>query len=136
MATAELGLSALTGAILIVIGIIAIIAYVYQAIVWSTIAKKLKYKKHWLAWIPIANFFLMPILAKKNWTWGFIVIAFFLTSIPIVGWVLYAVALIFSIYWLTLIFKQRKYSPWLVILLFIPLVNFVILGFLAWADRK
>jgi hypothetical protein len=136
MAVTDLNALTLVGAVLIWFIVFGIISYVYQALAWSTIAKKLKYKKHWLAWIPFASFFLMPILAKKKWTWGFVVLLFFFTSIQVLGWILYIIALVFSLYWMTIIFKRRKYSPWLVILMVIPLVNFVMIGFLAWANRK
>ena len=40
--------------------------YVYFAFAFMTIAKKLGYDKPWLAWIPIANIFLFPILATNE----------------------------------------------------------------------
>jgi hypothetical protein len=138
-------------AILIIIGIGI---YVYQSLVWQTIAKKLKYKNAWLAWIPIANFFLLPILAKKKWTWGLIIflplvlLPFLL--LPIIGMILYWLSIIFiilmMIVWTWDIYEKRKYPGWLSLapaFLFIPIINviaiiahFVILGFVAWFDRK
>ena len=32
-----------------------ILIYVYTSLAWSEIGRKLKYKKRWLAWIPIAR---------------------------------------------------------------------------------
>ena len=46
----------------VVILTIVIVVYVYFALAWMTIAKKLKYKKPWLAWIPLANYFLFSKL--------------------------------------------------------------------------
>jgi hypothetical protein len=46
--------------------------YIYFALAMSTIAKKLKCKHYWLAWIPFANLFLFPMLAKRKWGWGFL----------------------------------------------------------------
>jgi hypothetical protein len=125
--------SALFGAFLVLGIIIAIVLYVYSALVWSTIAKKLGYAKPWLAWVPIANLFLLPILAKKNWAWGFIFL------VPIVN-------IVFFIIWTWNIFEQRKYPGWLSlvpILNIIPVVGWlasiaflVILGMVAWADKK
>lgn len=124
--------AAFFGAFLL-LGIIMIIAlYIYTALAWSSIAKKLKYKNHWLAWIPIANFFLMPILAKKHWAWGFIFL------VPIVN-------IVFFIIWTWNIFEQRRYPGWLSlipILGVIPVVGglamiayLVILGLVAWKDN-
>ena len=97
--------------ILMIVGI-----YVYFAFAWMTIAKKLKYENAWLAWIPIANLFLLPILAKKHWAWGF----FFL--IP-------PVYLILSIFWLWLIYEERNYPGELSLIMigfFIPFISFLV----------
>ncbi|MDD3178431.1 MAG: hypothetical protein PHR26_02840 [Candidatus ainarchaeum sp.] len=113
--------------------ILGIAMYVYMALVWQTIAKKLKYNKPWLAWIPIANFFLLPILAKKEWGYGFL---FF---IPIVN-------IVFFIIWTWKIYERRNFPGWLSLiplLSIIPLINFlvmpaelVVLGIVAWSKKK
>jgi len=160
----NLGLGDITGiAALLGVGFIVVLTiflllgaalYIYQSLAWQSIAKKLKYKKPWLAWIPIANFFLLPILAKKKWTWGLIVLIPFILLpfliIPVVGFILYWLAIIFiilmAIIWTWDIYEKRKYPGWLSLgpaFIFIPIVNiiafvahFVILGFVAWYDRK
>lgn len=118
---------------LVLIVIIAIALYVYTALVWSTIAKKLGYAKPWLVWIPIANLFLLPILAKKHWAWGFIFL------VPIAN-------IVFFIIWTWNIFEQRKYPGWLSLMPIasaIPFIGWlagiawlVILGMVAWVDKK
>ena len=128
-----LGLGAWAAMGFFLIFLIAVAVYVYTAFVWMTIAKKLKYDKPWLAWIPVANFFLFPILAKKKWTWGFIVL------VPIVN-------IVFMIIWTWNIYEQRKYPGWLSlapIISIIPVIGglgalaqFVIWGLVAWSDRK
>jgi len=125
--------AALFGAFLVFGIIMLIVLYVYCALVWSTIAKKLKYKNAWLAWIPIANIFLTPILAKKKWPWGFIIL------VPIVG-------AVFFFIWTWNIFEQRKYPGWLCLvplLVVIPFIGWVaylayliIIGLVAWNDKK
>ncbi|MEM4702967.1 MAG: hypothetical protein QXP53_00555 [Candidatus Pacearchaeota archaeon] len=114
--------------VLVIIGL-----YIYNAFVWMTIAKKLHYKKPWLAWIPIASTFLIPILAKKHWAWGFI---FF---VPIAN-------IVFLIIWTWDIFKQRNYPGELSLILigfFIPIIlvlafiaYLVVQGLVAWQDRN
>jgi len=126
------GMMAMMAAFAGIFIIVGIALYVYYALVWMTIAKKLKYKKPWLAWIPVANFFLIPILAKKDWVWGFM---FF---VPIAG-------AVFFFIWTWNIYEQRKYPGWLClapVLGFIPVVGFlggiaqlVIMGLVAWMDR-
>ena len=120
------------GGILLMV-LISIAAYVYFALVWSSIAKKLGYEKHWLAWIPVANMFLYPILAGKKWGNGF--------------WLLLpGVNFILMIIWSWKIFEKRNYSGWwnvLLIATIIPAVGVlcglayaILLGFVAWNDRK
>lgn len=111
-----------------------IVAYVYFALVLSTIARKLKHKDlAWLAWVPIAQFFLLPILNKKEWYWGFIFL------VPIVN-------IVFAIIWTWGIFEKRKYPGWLSLIClagFVPilswlafLANAVVWGLVAWKDQK
>jgi hypothetical protein len=127
------GFAAILAVGIVFIIIIAIALYIYNALVWSTIAKKLGYGKPWLAWIPVANLFLLPILAKKHWAWGFIFL------VPIVN-------VVFFIIWTWNIFEQRKYPGWLSLVPIagvIPVVGglasiafLVILGMVAWKDMK
>ncbi len=101
--------------------------YVYYALAWSTIAKKLKYKKPWLAWIPVAQLFLIPILAKKKWVWGFMFL------VPIAN-------IVFCIIWTWKIFEKRKYPGWLSLSMIIPKVGGILyliaIGFVAWGKKK
>ena len=96
-----------TGA-LITIGIMAAIAiligiYVYFALALSTIGKKLKYKKSWLAWIPIANLAMILQLGKFHWAYIFLIL------IPIFGWIALFILLIIANW---RIFEKRKYPGW------------------------
>jgi hypothetical protein len=115
--------------ILLILFIFLLVAYIYYCLVWYTLANKLKYKNAWIAWIPIANLFLLPILAKKHWALGFLLL------IPVVN-------LVFSIIWSWEIYKRRKFSGALslikagyIIPLLIPFVfiaDFVIMGLIAF----
>jgi len=139
------------GALIAFFVVIMIALYVYQSLAWYSIAKKLKYKKAWLAWIPIANFFLLPILAKKNYNWGWIILIPFLLMpimiIPLIGVVIYFLGIIFviamSIFWMWDIFEKRKVPGWLSLapaFMFIPIINIfaiiahlIIIGIVAWS---
>ena len=124
-------LTSLIGALAGLFFLIVIGLYVYTALAFMTIAKKLRYDKPWLAWIPVANLFLIPILAKKNWAWGFIFL------VPIVN-------IVFFFIWMWNIYEQRKYPGWLSLVpllgfipfigIFVSLANLIILGFVAWKD--
>ncbi|MFA5745316.1 MAG: hypothetical protein WCX82_00735 [archaeon] len=98
-ATAGLIVGLIIAAVVVfIIALLFIIAiYIYTSWAMYVIAKKLKYKKAWLAWIPVANLFLLPILAKWKWGYGFLLL------IPIAN-------LVFAIIWTWEIYKRRGYS--------------------------
>jgi hypothetical protein len=110
--------------------------YVYHALVWQTIAKKLKHKYPWLAWIPFANASMILQLGGFHWAWIFLVL------IPIFGWIAIFVLLIISSW---RILRKRKYPGGLSLLLIPSLIPYigiifgiaymVILGFVAWKDK-
>ena len=111
--------------------IILLALYVYTSFAWMTIAKKLKYKKAWLAWIPIVNGAMILQLGEFHWAWIFLVL------IPILGWIPLIILLIISCW---RIFEKRKYPGWFSLAGIIPkvggILSLVILGFVAWGDRK
>lgn len=128
-------LMALGGIVIGLILVTLLVFYVYFALVMMTIAGKLKYDKGWLAWIPLVQFVLFPILAKKKqraWPWVFILL------IPIVN-------IVFIIMWSWKIFERRKYPGPLALVCLagvIPFIgwiagiaNAVIWGLVAWYDR-
>jgi hypothetical protein len=129
--------AALFGAFLLLSIIIAIASYVYFALVWFTIAKKLGYKNPWLAWIPVANLAMILQLGGFHWAW------IFLLLIPILGWIAVFVLMIISTW---RIFEKRKYPGWLSLAPLLSINPFiggiagiaflVILGIVAWVDKK
>ncbi|MFA5259487.1 MAG: hypothetical protein WC979_08665 [Candidatus Pacearchaeota archaeon] len=124
-------LGVLVGVALIITLLIFFSLYIYTAFAWMTIGKKLGCKKSWLAFIPIANLFLLPMIAKKHWAWGW-------------WFLLPPVYFILAIIWVWQIYERRNYPgalSLLLILWILPiwgiglLVNLVIFGFVAWKDR-
>ena len=115
-------LAALMGGafLLFFLGFIAA-AYVYMSLALQTIANKTSTANSWLAWIPIANLFLMLNVAKKPAWW------FILFLIPLVGVVMLIIV------WMA-IAEARGKPNWWGILMIVPLANFVVPGYLAWAD--
>ena len=127
------GLAAGAIVILIFVLIICLLfligAYIYYCLVWYNFSKKLKYRNAWLAWIPVANLFLLPILAKKHWAFGFLLL------IPIAN-------LVFAIIWSWDIYKRRKFSGALSLVKagyiipplipFVFIADFVIMGIIAF----
>jgi hypothetical protein len=105
--------------------------YVYFALAWQTIAKQLKHKKAWIAWIPIANIALMLQLGGFNWGWVFLIL------IPILGWIALFILLIIATW---RIFEKRKYPGWLSLSMILPKVGGILyliaIGFVAWGKKK
>ncbi len=109
---------------------VMIAAYVYFALALQTIAKKTGTENPWLAWIPFANMYLMTQIAQVDWWW--FLVALGVNFVPFVGWI---AAMGIVIWWLWLIAERRDYPGWIAILAVIPLVNLIVIGFLAWRDQ-
>jgi len=129
MASGIIGAVIAIGVIIAILVFIAI--YIYYALAWQTIARKLKFKKAWLAWIPIANWTMILRLGGFHWAWIFLIL------IPIAGWIALFILCIIS-HWR--IFEKRKYPGWFSLSMIIPKVGGILyliaIGFVAWADKK
>ena len=108
--------------------LIGIALYIYQAIVLMTIAKKTKTQNEWLAWLPIANIYLMTQIAKVP---GWVTLAILLALIPLIGGLIF-----FAVYiWLWWKIAEARQKPgWMALLMIIPIANLVIMGIIAWKD--
>ena len=123
-----IGLGAL-GALVGAYFIFVIILYVYFAFALMTIAKKTNTPNAWLAWIPIANHYLMTQIAGLS---GWHTVFFLLMFIPVIG----AIAFLgITIWWFWRICEVRNRPGWWALLLLVPVVNLVIPGILAWKDN-
>lgn len=121
--------------VLIAIGIMfliifIIVIYVYTSYAWMIIARKLKYKREWLAWIPIANWAMVLQLGGYHWAWVF------LALIPVLGWIALFIMLIVANW---RIFERRNYPGWFSLSMIIPKVGgilyLVAIGFVAFKDK-
>jgi hypothetical protein len=128
-----------TGVLFLGIGA-GLIFYVYMAICIMFIAQKTGTKYPWLAWIPIANVFLMAMIAKKPWWWALIIVLAYVIAwgamngnITWLGFLLYIVVLVFAILIWVPICQARSRPGWWVIFLLIPIVNLVFIGILAFS---
>ncbi len=100
-----------------------VLFYIYLAVCLQVLAKKTSTENSWMAWIPIANIFLMINIAKKPLWW------FILIFIPIVNIV------IGILLWMAIAERRGKES-WIGILLIVPVVGIAIPGYLAFFDYK
>jgi len=139
--------------------IIQVAAYVWFALCLHIIAKKADTRHPWLAWIPIANLYLMCRVAGKPVWWiaifcltAILAVPVSLASVMLIAWAmageipawfmpLCAVEIVlgliswalFIIIWMA-IAKARHKPSWLGILMIIPIANLVIPGILAFSD--
>ncbi|MBN2187089.1 MAG: hypothetical protein JW732_06530 [Dehalococcoidia bacterium] len=102
--------------------IIEIVLCIYVALCLQNIARKTDTEPEWLAWIPIANLYLMCKIAQKPWWW---VLLFF---IPIANIV------ILVLVWMR-IAEARDKNRWLGLLILVPLANLIFLGYLAFSGK-
>jgi len=107
---------------------LGILFYIYFSLCLQFIAQKTNNGPVWLAWVPIGNLFLMCKIASLSYYWLLIVLLGF---IPIIGPL---ANLAFSIFVWYRIALARNKPGWLAILLIIPLVNLIIMGYLAFSE--
>jgi len=101
--------------------LVYIALYAYSAFCLQSIAKRTNTENGYLAWIPIANIYLMCKIAGKPGWW------LLLLFIPLVNIV------IGIILWVG-IAKACGKPGWLGILVFVPIVDLVVIGYLAFGE--
>ena len=106
--------------------VVVLALYIYTSIALMTIAHKTRTRNAWLAWIPIANFYLVTQIAGVSGLWTLALLA---ALVPFVGPLLLAGVGIW-LFWR--VAEKRRFPGWISLLLLIPVVNLVILGILAW----
>lgn len=95
--------------------------YVWVALTLYVIAQKTGTSNAWLAWIPIANLYLMCKVAGMSGWWT---ILFF---VPLANLVLAIIV------WME-IARARNRPSWLGILMIIPVVNLIVAGVVAFSE--
>jgi len=119
-------MAAIMAAMVGMVWIINIVTYIFVAFCLHMIARKTKTEHGWLAWIPIANVYLMCKIAERPWWWVLVLI-----FVPIVNIVFLVIV------WMG-IAEARDKNKWLGILIIVPIANYVLFGYLAFSggDRR
>lgn len=112
------------------VGLLAIALYVYGSLALMTIAKRTKTENAWLAWIPIANIYLMMRIGKLP-TWSLALWA--LIFVPMLGGL---TAAGMNVWYWWMIAERRGKEGWWGILMLVPILNLVLLGILAWGEDE
>ena len=108
--------------LLIIILLIAVAAYIFFAYCLTKIAEKTGQENHaWMAWIPIANFFLIIRMAGRPTWWGASIL---LAMIPIVNFIGAPLVLVVSIIcWMEIARRCGHDSWWGIIAALIGIVG-------------
>ena len=109
--------------------IVLLAFYIYKSVALMKIAKRLRHKHAWLAWIPIADVAMVLQLGDFHWAWIFLIL------IPIFGWVaLYVLFIIAN--WR--IFEECDYPGWFSLSLLIPKIGIIlyliVIGLIVWSN--
>lgn len=101
--------------------VVFLVIYAYLAYSLQVIADKTSTENSWLAWIPIANIYLMCKIAGKPGWW------LILFLIPVVN-------IVIGIIVLMKIAELRGKPSWVGILWILPVIGLIIPGYLAFSD--
>jgi len=121
---------ALIEAMLIGFLIVLISLYVYVGFAVRAIARKTGTLRPWLAFVPIANVYLMAKIADLS---GWYTTSLLLALIPFIGPVITTATFVYI--WWKIAEKLRKPGWWGVLIL-LPIVNLIIMGRMAWGKGE
>jgi hypothetical protein len=94
--------------------------YAYFALTLQTIGNKTGWKETWMAWIPIANLYMMCKIAKRPGWWVVLLL------IPFINIVF------MMLVWMG-IAEARNKPAWLGVLVLIPIANLILPAHLAFS---
>jgi hypothetical protein len=111
--------------------------YVYISLAYMKIAKSLGVGKAWLAWIPIANLYLMSKIAQMHWWPILLLLTFF---IPVINILAFLALYVFVYLWNWKMFERMNRPGWWSLAYLINgfgmIVFYVFLGMTAWPKEK
>ena len=87
------------------------------------LAKKTNTPNAWLAWIPIAHYYLLCKIGQKPGWWMLLIL------LPILGLIFFVLA------WMGICYVRQR-PTWLGLLIVMPCVNVVLPWYLALSDEK
>ena len=115
------------------IAVIILISYIYTSFAMMRTAQRLKTEPALLAWVPIANNYLLSRMAKMHWWPILLLLAMIIPIINILAMVAFAV---FFYIWLWKICEARGKPGWWALLTLIPVFGIIwyliMFGILAW----
>jgi hypothetical protein len=145
---------ALIGFLILIALVLVLGFYIYFAMAWSSIARKLKYPRPWLAWIPFANISMLLQLGSFSWAWvflvllpiGIMILTFALSSLwlSLLLFLSYLPLMILVFISMWRVFERRGFAGALSLVFIGTLIPFlswlfwiafsIIIGFVAWSE--
>ena len=120
--------AAVTIGVMLTILFFVLVVYIYASICLQLIAKKTGSPDPWLAWIPVANVFLMCKIAGLSYWW---LLVFLLSFIPVLG--MLCNMAISGYIWYKIALARNK-PGWIGAISIVPLVGLITMGYLAFSD--
>lgn len=128
---------ALIAGITLVLLVLLVAIYVYLSLTTMRLAKKTQTKHSWLAWIPIANFYLYSRMAQMHWWPVLLLIGLFIPYLELPSLITFAV---FNMIWFWRTFEKVNRPGWWILLSLVPffgwLIFLTLMGIAAWSDEK
>jgi hypothetical protein len=120
--------------------------YIFTSVATQKLAKRLKYKNSWMAWIPILQIHLLLRMAKLDigiivlfWIMVFLQSLPSVTEMPAIYYLLIIIASlgVMTIYTFTFIklCERIGYNKWLGLISLTQIGSYVLLGMLAWGKQ-
>jgi hypothetical protein len=101
---------------------VALIAYIISTIPLYIIGKKQQHEYAWLAFVPIANVWLMCDLAGKDWWWMLLLL------IPLIN------IIVLIMIWMA-IAESMNMPSWIGILIIVPFIGIFVPYYIAFASQ-
>ncbi|MDP2943630.1 MAG: hypothetical protein Q8O36_09030 [Candidatus Omnitrophota bacterium] len=114
-----------------VIIFICLLLYIYSAICLQIIAKKTGQHLAWMAWIPVANLFLMCKIGKLDYKWLLLLLVSF---VPLIGTFFGPICALFwtAFAWYKIAIARGK-EGWIGAITIIPVIGLFTMGYLAFS---
>ncbi len=129
-----------TGTMVLIWLALALFFYFFLGMCLYCIARKLRLRRAWLAWIPVANIHTMVAAAGKPWWWTALILltwvspglGVFLPAAAVVFLILAVVVLVlFALIWMH-ICRRLRVNKWLGLLIYVPIAQWVLMAVLAF----
>jgi len=111
--------------------VLMLILTIYLTLCMQIIAQKIGTEPTWLAWIPVANMFLMCKMAGISYWW---LLLFLISLVPFLNIIGIFINLGFGGYIWYKIARARKKPGWIGVLTIVPIVNLFFISYLAFAE--